>query len=111
LQQGLECLAQEAGLAGRIGIVGRPQWSLIKFRNPDGSDSAVLKNLFQQEAVKRGILLLATHNMTAAHDTAAIEQTLQVYAEVVKTLAGWLSDPHPERFLEGTMAQPVFKVR
>jgi hypothetical protein len=23
----------------------------------------------------------------------------------------WLSDPHPERFLEGAMAQPVFKVR
>ncbi len=111
LQQGLECLAQEAGLAGRIGTVGRPQWSLVKFRNPDGSDSGVLKNLFQQEAVKRGILLLATHNMTVAHDTAAIEQTLQVYAEVMKTLAGWLSAPHPERFLEGAMAQPVFKVR
>ena len=111
LQQGLQCLAKEAGLAGRIGTVGRPQWSLVKFRNPDGSDSAVLKNLFQQEAVKRGILLLATHNMTAAHDAAAIEQTLQVYAEVMKTLAGWLSDPHPERFLEGAMAQPVFKVR
>jgi glutamate-1-semialdehyde aminotransferase/spore coat polysaccharide biosynthesis protein SpsF (cytidylyltransferase family) len=111
LQQGLECLAKEAGLGGRIGTVGRPQWSLVKFRNPDGSDSAVVKNLFQQEAVKRGILLLATHNMTSAHDTAAIEQTLQVYAEVVKTLAGWLSDPHPERFLEGAMAQPVFKVR
>jgi glutamate-1-semialdehyde aminotransferase/spore coat polysaccharide biosynthesis protein SpsF (cytidylyltransferase family) len=111
LQQGLQCLAKEAGLAGRIGTVGRPQWSLVKFRNPDGSDSAVVKNLFQQEAVKRGILLLATHNMTAAHDAAAIEQTLQAYAEVVKTLAGWLSDPHPERFLEGAMAQPVFKVR
>lgn len=111
LQQGLHCLAKEAGLAGRIGTVGRPQWSLVKFRDPDGSDSAAVKNLFQQEAVKRGILLLATHNMTAAHDTAAIEQTLQVYAEVIKTLAGWLSDPNPERFLEGAMAQPVFKVR
>jgi len=33
---------------------GRPQWSLLKFRNSEGADDAVLKNLFQQEAVKRG---------------------------------------------------------
>ena len=111
LADGLKCLAKEAGLAGRIDVVGRPQWSLLKFRDPDGTDSVVLKNLFQQEAVKRGILLLATHNVTAAHDATAIETTLQAYAEVVKTLAGWLSESDPARFLEGAMAQPVFKVR
>ncbi|HWZ83139.1 MAG TPA: aminotransferase class III-fold pyridoxal phosphate-dependent enzyme [Terriglobales bacterium] len=111
LADGLKCLAKEAALGGRIDVMGRPQWSLLKFRNPDGSDSAVLKNLFQQEVVKRGILLLSTHNMTAAHDAAAIEATLLAYAEVLKTLAGWLSEPDPARFLEGAMAMPVFKVR
>jgi glutamate-1-semialdehyde aminotransferase/spore coat polysaccharide biosynthesis protein SpsF (cytidylyltransferase family) len=111
LQDGIMTLAKEAGLAGRIDAVGRPQWSLLKFRNSDGTDSVLLKNLFQQESVKRGILLLATHNMTAAHDEAAIDQTLQAYAEVVKTLAGWLGETNPERFLEGKMAQPVFRVR
>ena len=67
--------------------VGRPQWSLLKFFDQNGADSPLLKNLFQQEAVKRGVLFLATHNMTAAHDTAAIHQTLEAYAEVMKTLA------------------------
>lgn len=111
LADGLKSLAKEAGLSGRIATMGRPQWSLLKFRNPDGTDDAVLKNLFQQEAVKRGILLLATHNMTAAHDVATIDATLSAYAEVLKTLAGWVSEPDPARFLEGAMAQPVFKVR
>jgi len=111
LQDGLKTLAKEAGLSGRVDALGRPQWSLLKFRDPDGTDSAVMKNLFQQEAVKRGILLLATHNMTAAHDAAAIDATLSAYAEVLKTLAGWLSEIDPARFLEGAMAQPVFKVR
>ncbi|MBI3475467.1 MAG: aminotransferase class III-fold pyridoxal phosphate-dependent enzyme [Acidobacteria bacterium] len=111
LAEGLKTLAKEAGLTGRIDLVGRPQWSLLKFRNADGSDSAVLKNLFQQEVVKRGILLLATHNVTAAHDAGAIEATLASYAEVVKTLAGWLNESDPTQFLEGAMAQPVFKVR
>ena len=111
LQNGIKTLAKEAGLAGRIDAVGRPQWSLLKFHNADGSESALIKNLFQQEAVKRGILLLATHNMSAAHDAAAIDRTLQAYAEVTKTLAEWLVDANPTRFLEGKMAEPVFRVR
>jgi hypothetical protein len=70
-----------------------------------------VRSLFTQECTKRGVLLLATHNMTAAHDPLAIERTLKVYAEVCKTVAKWLSDPHPERYLEGEIIQPVFKVR
>jgi len=31
--------------------------------------------------------------------------------EVIKTLAMWLEDPNPERFLEGPMTRPVFRVR
>lgn len=111
LADGLKSLAKEAGLAGRVDTVGRPQWSLLKFRNPDGTDSTLMKNLFQQEGVKRGVLVLATHNMTAAHDVAAIDATLSAYAEVLKTLASWMSESDPARFLEGAMAQPVFKVR
>jgi len=88
-----------------------PRWSLLKFLDSSGKDSALVKNLFQQEAVKRGILLLSTHNLSAAHDGPAIQQTLEAYAEVIKTLAEWLHDPNPSRFLEGQMSQPVFRVR
>ena len=92
LQDGINAMAKEAGLGQRISAVGRPQWSLLKFGDQNGADSPLLKNLFQQEAVKRGVLLLATHNLTGAHDRAAIDQTLEVYAEVLKTLASWLED-------------------
>ncbi len=61
--------------------------------------------------MKRGVLLLATHNMTAAHDPLAIEKTVKVYAEVCKTLGKWLSDESPEGFLEGRIIEPVFRVR
>src|SRR5579885_2881761 len=111
LQDGLNAMAKEAGLGEQLKATADPRWSLLKFRDREGNDSALVKNLFQQEAVKRGILLLATHNLSAAHDGPAIQQTLEAYAEVIKTLAEWLRDPHPERFLEGPMSQPVFKVR
>jgi glutamate-1-semialdehyde aminotransferase/spore coat polysaccharide biosynthesis protein SpsF (cytidylyltransferase family) len=111
LQDGINAMAKEAGLGQRIRAIGRPQWSLMKFSDQDGADSPLLKNLFQQEAVKRGVLLLATHNLTAAHDPVAIHQTLEAYAEVLKTLASWVQDSKPTRFLEGPMTQPVFRVR
>ncbi len=111
LQDGLNAMAKEAGLANRVRAIGRPQWSLLKFTDEAGADSPLLKNLFQQEAVKRGVLLLATHNVTAAHDPQSVQRTLDAYAEVLKTLAGWLQDPNPARFLEGPMTQPVFRVR
>jgi glutamate-1-semialdehyde aminotransferase len=111
LQDGFNTMVNEAGLGARMKAIGRSQWSLLKFTEENGADSPLLKNLFQQEALKRGVLLLVTHNMTAAHDGSAIHQTLEAYAEVIKTLAGWLQDSDPTRFLEGPMSQPVFRVR
>jgi glutamate-1-semialdehyde aminotransferase/spore coat polysaccharide biosynthesis protein SpsF (cytidylyltransferase family)/predicted dehydrogenase len=111
LQEGLNALAKEAGLEDRVKCIGYPFWSLIKFLDADGTDSFLMRSLFTQECVKRGVLLLATHNMTAAHDPLAIEQTLRVYAEVCKTVSKWLNEAHPEEHLEGEMIQPVFKVR
>jgi glutamate-1-semialdehyde aminotransferase/spore coat polysaccharide biosynthesis protein SpsF (cytidylyltransferase family) len=111
LKDGINAMAQQAGIAQYIRAVGRPQWSLLKFADQSGGDSPLVKNLFQQEAVKRGVLFLATHNLTAAHDTKAIHRTLEVYAEVLKTLTGWLENPDPADFLEGPMTRPVFRVR
>ena len=111
LKEALNALAKEAGLQDRIRCSGYPFWSLIKFLDEDGKDSLLVRSLFTQECVKRGLLLLATHNMTAAHDPLAIEKTLKIYAEVCKTLAKWLSDREPEDYLEGEMIQPVFQVR
>jgi glutamate-1-semialdehyde aminotransferase len=111
LKEALNALAKEAGLQDHIHCVGYPFWSLIKFLGADGKDDFLIRSLFTQECVKRGLLLLSTHNMTAAHDPLAIEKTLKVYAEVCKTIAKWLSDRDPEQYLEGEMIQPVFKLR
>ncbi len=111
LQDGFNTLAKLAGLSQRLVCIGHSTWSLIKFRDADGKDSLMLRSLVSQELVKRGILSLVTHNLTAAHDHIAVQQTLEAYAAVFKTVAGWLQEPNPARFLEGKMIQPVFRVR
>jgi glutamate-1-semialdehyde 2,1-aminomutase/spore coat polysaccharide biosynthesis protein SpsF len=105
LQDGFNALAKQAGLNDRLSCVGYPEWSLIKF--PD----LLTRSLWQQEMAKRGVLQLVTHNMTAAHDEAAVQQTLEAYAAGFKTLAGWLSDADPAVHLEGPPIEPVFRVR
>ncbi|HZQ25974.1 MAG TPA: aminotransferase class III-fold pyridoxal phosphate-dependent enzyme [Terriglobales bacterium] len=111
LQDGIQTFAMEAGLLGRVSCAGSPSWSLLKFTTAGGADDPVLKNLFQQEAIKRGILVLATHNLTSAHGAADIHRTLEIYAAVIKTLGSWVQDASPARFLEGKMSRPVFRVR
>ena len=111
LQDGFNALSKQAGLFPRFQCVGYPIWSLLKFRDAAGQDSMLERSLFQQEAVKRGILQQVTHNLTAAHDHISTEQSLEIYAGVLKTLAAWLADANPARFLEGPMIQPVFRVR
>lgn len=111
LQNGFNALSKEAGLHEMIQSVARPQWALLKFKDKQGQDSILVRSLFQQEATKRGILLLVTHNMTAAHTSLSTEKTLEAYASIFKTLSHWLSDPNPEKYLEGEKIRPVFKVR
>lgn len=111
LQDGFNALAQQAGLHPRFECIGFPVWSLLKFRDATGKDSFLERSLWQQEVVKRGILQLVTHNLTGAHDSLAIEHTLEIFASVFKTLSGWLNHKDPTRFLEGPIVQPVFRVR
>ena len=111
LKDGFNAMAREAGLEDRLKATARPVWSSLKFLDADGADSMLLRSLFQQEALKRGILLLATHNLCAAHGHIDIQQTLEAYAGVFKTLASWLQDKNPSRFLEGSLIEPVFRVR
>ena len=111
LKDGFNALAKNAGLTDRMACIGYPTWSLMKFRDTQGKESLLLRSLVSQELAKRGILALVTHNMTAAHDDVAVRQTLQTYASVFKTVAAWLQDPKPERFLEGKLIEPVFRVR
>jgi glutamate-1-semialdehyde 2,1-aminomutase/spore coat polysaccharide biosynthesis protein SpsF len=111
LQDGFNALTKTAGLSDRLQCVGYPSWSLLKFKDAAGKDCLLTRSLFSQEVVKRGVLQLVTHNMTAAHDAAAVQETLEAYASVMKTFAGWLADANPARFLEGPMIEPVFRVR
>lgn len=111
LKDGFNALSKEAGLQDRLVCEGYPNWSILRFMDSHGKASLLERSLWQQECVKRGILQLVTHNLTAANDHSTTDRTLEVYAEVFKTLSNWLSDKNPSQFLEGKLIKVVFSVR
>ena len=111
LKDGFNALSKEAGLQDRLVCEGYPNWSILRFMDSNGQASLLVRSLWQQECVKRGLLQLVTHNLTTANDHSTTDRTLEVYAEVFKTLSDWLSHKDPSQFLEGKMIEVVFSVR
>src|SRR5262249_18287749 len=87
LQEGINAFARLAGLAGRIACSGDPARPAVQCRSADGTVDPALLACFQTEAARRGVRVCDVHNLTQAHDVAAVERTLQAYAGVFKALA------------------------
>lgn len=112
LADGAITLAGLAGLGSRFSVQGHHNWSLIRFLTPDGADDPLLKTVWAQEVTRRGILVLATHNICAALDGDAVEHVLRAYAAAFKrvgTLVREGADLASE--LDGPIPTPAFRAR
>jgi glutamate-1-semialdehyde aminotransferase len=81
LRDGANQILRETGLADRIRCAGYPPRTGFVF-----SDAA-LRSLFQQEAIRRGILTHGNHMLCLAHTESVIEDALRVYREVFGVIA------------------------
>src|SRR5207253_5632860 len=67
LRDGYNALAREAGLADRTRCIGYAPRTVLTFTDRVGVDSLAMKSLFQQEMIKRGILIAGGFNLCYAH--------------------------------------------
>jgi glutamate-1-semialdehyde 2,1-aminomutase len=112
LVDGVNAFANLAGLGDRVRTHGHPNWGLLRFLDADGRDDPVLKALWTQEVTRRGVLVLATHNICAALDYDAIEHVLRAYAEAFKYVGGLVAaGVRLEPRLEGPVPAPAFRAR
>jgi glutamate-1-semialdehyde 2,1-aminomutase len=82
---------------------------VLTFTDAAGADSLAMKSLFQQEMIKRGILIAGGFNLCYAHSDDDIGRTLQACRESLGILAGALAERRVEQLLEGPIIQPVFR--
>lgn len=109
LKDGFNALARAFGVERHTRCVGYAPRTVMTFHDAAGAESLILKSLFQQECLKRGILFSGGQNLSYSHSDADIEQTLRVYRTAMEILADAIQAGDAERWLEGPPLQPVFR--
>ncbi len=108
LMTGFRDLVSAHGLSDHIGLDGYPARHVMSFKG-DGHDGLLLKSIFQQEGLARGILSAGWHAPSYAHNSDDVSRTLEAYDNALDVLAqGLASNDLADRLL-GEMVQPVFR--
>ncbi len=109
LKDGYNVLAKEFGVNDFTECIGLSPRTVIAFKDDAGEESLILKSLFQQECLKRGILFSGGQNICFSHSNADIDQTLRVYRSAMEILAEAINHKDALQRLEGQPISPVFR--
>lgn len=69
----------DSGAGDVVSLQGHPAWMFLVWNPELGEQLADLKILFMQEMSKRGVLMIATHNVMDAHDEDSLQQVAKAY--------------------------------
>ncbi|MBI3463388.1 MAG: aminotransferase class III-fold pyridoxal phosphate-dependent enzyme [Planctomycetes bacterium] len=106
-RQGFAELADHIGAPVRLD--GHPPRSGFVFSPVGRYEPLMLKGLFIQETVKRGVLFGGPIFMTYSHGPDEIQQTLAACGEALDVLVGAIRDDNVFDCLEGTPPTTVFR--
>lgn len=109
LQDGYNTLAKAVGLGDHTSCVGLPVHTVIPYKNEAGEPWWELKSLVQQEAVRRGLLFMATHNPCWALRDADVDEVLRVYAAALPIAADAVRRGKVKDILEGPPVEAIFR--
>jgi glutamate-1-semialdehyde 2,1-aminomutase/spore coat polysaccharide biosynthesis protein SpsF len=109
LMDGTNALAREFGLEKVVRCIGLPPRTVVTFTDESNRESSLIKSLFQQECLRRGVFFSGAHNLSFSHTSEDIEYTLRVYRSVMEILGKAVRQRKISESLEGTPLQPVFR--
>jgi glutamate-1-semialdehyde 2,1-aminomutase/spore coat polysaccharide biosynthesis protein SpsF len=72
-------------------------------------ESLLIKSLFQQECLKRGVLFSASHNLCFSHSDEDIDSTLRVYRAAMEIVGDAIRKDKVSEYLKGEPVKPVFR--
>jgi len=109
IKDGYNVLARAVGLEKHTQCIGYPPRTTITFKNQKGKEDLLLKSLFQQECIKRGILFTGAHNICFSHTNKDIDYTLRVYCTVLEIIKEAIRKNKVKKLLKGEPVKPVFR--
>ena len=110
LSDGFNALSQYFELQQYLKSSGLAPHTSIGYMSGDNlTDPLIIKSLFQQECIKRGVLISSSQNISFSHTNQDIDYTLKVYRSAMEILATSLKEGNTEELLEGPPVKPVFR--
>jgi glutamate-1-semialdehyde aminotransferase len=109
LQEATNRLLAANALDRRLACVGLEPWTTLRCLQGGERDVLLLRSLFQQEAIRRGVLTHGNHMLSVSHDDAVIDAILSVYAEVFPILAEAIESGTVEACLAGPPLQTILR--
>jgi glutamate-1-semialdehyde 2,1-aminomutase/spore coat polysaccharide biosynthesis protein SpsF len=109
LNDGFNVLAQVFGVDRFMRTSGLAPRTVISFFDDGGRESLLVKSLFQQECLKRGVLFSGGQNICFSHSAADIEHTLRVYRSAMEIVGAAIRHGKVSEKLEGEPVKPVFR--
>jgi glutamate-1-semialdehyde 2,1-aminomutase len=94
-----------------LSFSGHPTWVFHMWAIDDAEILAQAKTLLLQEMLRRGVLVLNTHEVTTAHTNADITLVAAAYAESLSIVSDGLTRGTLLDRLECEPIRPLFKVR
>jgi len=108
LKEGYNKIARELKLNHFTECVGLPPHTVITFKETNSIDPLLLRTLFQEEAINRGILSIGVHNICYSHNEKDINTTLDVYYETLKVIKDAIASGI-QKYIKGEVVKPVFR--
>jgi len=109
LHKGLKSAAKEWGLD--VEVSGRPPRAGLTFKNELGDADPLMRSLFLQETVKRGVLFGGPLFISYSHSDSDIDRTIEVAYEAFCKVRSAYESASPVSFLEGEVVGEVFRSR
>lgn len=107
LQKGFQKLAQSKGLSAEL--IGFPARHFLVLKDAEGNPSLLLKALFWQETIQRGILFGNAQMITFSHSDTDITQTLQACGDALEFVKVAASSGNPAKYLKGKIPMEIFR--
>ncbi len=104
LAQRIDSEIEAAGLTDVLSLQGHDAWKFLIW-NPEAQEVDALKYLFMQEMSRNGVLMIATHNVTAAHDEADLAHIVAAYRATFAVLNEAIRENNAAERLDGDIAE------
>ena len=110
LKSGFNRLVMDFGMRAVVESVGLSPKPYVVFNDVGETTALLIKSLFQQEVLKRGVLSMSiAHCVTYSHTVEDVEYTLGAYQAAFEILAEAIDEGKVEERIEGVPIQQVFR--